>query len=149
MILFFETTKEQRRILLNAYPSLRFFVEKAIANATNQIVKEKLYITDKELQEYHDRRVLNDYDTHKRKCTQATKDKISKGLKATSERQGWKGMHLLPETIEKLRGHIVTKGTRDKISKGNLGQKRTEEQRKNLSKGHKGMTYKKREAKVN
>jgi len=86
---------------------------------------------------------LNGYDFKKRKMTQATKDKISKSLLAISERQGWKGTPLLPETIEKLKGHIVAKETRDLISKGNKGQKRSEEQRENISLGHIGLKYKK------
>lgn len=101
--------------------------------------KKSIIDLERELNEYHDRRILNDYDIHKRKMTQATKDKISKSLKA----KGWKGIPLLEETRVKMRGHIVTKETRDKISKGNKGKKRSEEQRENLSLGHKGMKYKK------
>ena len=143
-------SREQEKVILLRYPGIKFFLEKMINNTTEKIlIEEGEFDTKRELKEYHNRRVLNGYDIHKRKCTQATKDKISKALLAISKRQGWKGMKLLPETIAKMKGHIVTQETRAKISKKNKGQKRTEEQRKNLSKGHLGMTYKKRQIKVN
>lgn len=101
--------------------------------------KRSIIKIDGELNEYHDRRVLNRNNIHSRKCTQITKDKISKSLRA----KGWKGIPLLEETRLKMLGRIVTKETRDLISKGNKGKKRTEKQRKNLSNGHRGLKYKK------
>jgi len=101
--------------------------------------KRSIIKIDGELKEYHERRVLNGNNIYGRKCTQATRNKISKALKA----KDWKGIPLLPETIEKLRGRIVTKETRDLISKGNKGKKRTEAQIKNMSLAKIGMKYKK------
>lgn len=140
MILYFRITKEQKEALLSLYPDIKGFVERTILNTADKIIIDRdNFNVEKELAAYHDRRELNNHNIHKKKCTQATKDKISKALKA----KGWKGIPLLPETIKKLKGHIVTKETRDKISKGNKDKKRSEEQKKNLSLGHKGMKYKK------
>jgi len=145
MILSFRITKEQKKALLNVYPNIRFFVEKAIVNATNQIIKEKMYITDEELREYKERSALNGCGPNrKRIVTKETRDKISKSLLATSEKQGWKGMKLLEETRQKLIGHIVSKKTRDNISKANKGQKRSEKQRQNISSGKTGTKYTKK-----
>lgn len=140
---------EQEKAILLRYPDIKVFLEKMILNTAERImIEEKQFNTEKELKEYHNRRVLNNYDIHKRKMTQATKDKISKGLKATSKRQGWKGIPLLKETRIKIgltqKGKILSKETREKISKANKGKKRTEEQRKNISLGHKGIKHKKR-----
>ena len=145
MILSFKISRDQRRALLFIYPSIKTFVENTIQNTADKIIIERdLFNVDKELREYHDRRVLNDYDFKKRKMTQETKDKISKSLKATSEKQGWKGMKLLEETRQKLIGHIVSKKTRDNISKANKGQKRSEKQRQNISSGKTGTKYTKK-----
>ena len=150
MLLIINITQERKKTLLNVYPSIRFFVEKAIANATNQIIKEKLYITDEELQAYSDRVKINGVGPgRKRIVTQATKDKIKKTLK-----EKYKGKHypLFEETKRliglKHKGKIVSQATRDKISKGNKGKIRTEEQRKRLSLAKTGQKYKKR-VKVN
>ena len=138
-------SKEQEKAILLRYPRIKFFLEKMINNTAERIlIEEGEYDTEKELKEYHDRRVLNSYDIHKRKCTQATKDKISKAQKGRN-----KGYHPLPETIEKLKGHIVTQITRDRISKSLLGKKRTEETKRRISLGKTGTTYKKRQPKVN
>lgn len=150
MLLIINITKEQKKTLLNVYPSLKSFVEKAIANATNQIIKEKLYITDKELEEYEERLALNGCGPkRKRIVTQATRDKTSKTLK-----EKYKGKHypLFEETKRliglKHKGKIVSQETRDKVSQKNKGKKRTAEQRENISKAKTGQKYKKR-AKVN
>ena len=146
MILIVNITQEQKKTLLNIYPSIKFFVEKAIVNATNQIIKEKLYITDEELQAYNDRVKINGTGPdRKRIVTQATKDKISKTLK-----EKYKGGHypLMEETKRKIglahKGKIVSQATRDKVSKANKGKKRTEEQRERISLAKTGQKYKKR-----
>jgi len=147
MILSFRITKEQKKALLNVYPNIRFFVEKAVVNATNQIIKEKMYITDEELREYKERLALNGCGPNrKRIVTQATRDKISKTLK-----EKYKDQHypLMEETKIKIglihKGKIVSKETREKVSKANKGQKRSEEQRKNISKAKIGQKYQKRQ----
>ena len=147
MILSFRITKEQKKALLNVYPNIRFFVEKAVVNATNQIIKEKMYITDEELREYKERSALNGCGPNrKRIVTPATRDKISKTLK-----EKYKGQHypLMEETKIKIglihKGKIVSKETREKVSKANKGQKRSEEQRKNISKAKIGQKYQKRQ----
>ena len=149
MILLVNITQEQKKTLLNVYPSLKFFVEKAISNATNQIMKEKLYITDEELQAYSDRIKINGSGPNrKRIVTQATKDKIRKTLK---ERYKDKHYPLFDSTKRLIglahKGKIVSQATRDKISKGNKGKIRTEEQRKRLSLAKTGQKYKKRKVK--
>lgn len=155
MILSFKITKEQKKALLSFYPGgIKQFVEKTISDTADRIIIEKdLSNVEEELRAYHSRRVLNNYDIHKRKMTQATKDKISKGLKATSERQGWKGTPLFEETKIliglKHKGKILSQETKDAIGRGNAGKKRTKEQRGNISKSHKGLKYKKHGTKVN
>ena len=137
MILLVNITKERKKALLSRYPDIKYFIDET---ADRIIIERGQSDIDKELKEYRDRRALNSDDFRKREVTQATKDKISKTLKA----KGWKGIPLLEETRQKMIGHIVTKETREAISKGNKGQKRSEEQRQNLSLGHKGMKYKKK-----
>lgn len=168
MIVSLKISREQKEAVLSRYPSVKFFLLKALIDYADKIlIEEGQFNIEKESKEYHDRCVLNGYDIHKRKMTQATKDKISKGLKATSKRQGWKGIPLLEETKRliglKHKGKILSQATKDAIGKGNRGKKRTKEQRENLSKAktgqsrklskehkkniglaHKGMTYKKR-----
>lgn len=141
MILYFRISKRQKEALLSLYPDIKRFVEKTISDTADKIIMERdLFDIDEELRLYHSRRVLNDCNIHGRRCSQATKGKISKTLKA----KGWKGIPLLEETRLKMLGRIVTKETRDKISSKNKGKKRTAKQRENLSLGHKGMKYKKR-----
>jgi len=146
MILSFKITREQKEALLSLYPDIKSFVEKTIvATADKIIIDQDNFNVEKELAEYHDRRVLNNYNPKKRKTTQATKDKISKTLK-----EKYKGKHypLMKETKIKIglahKGKIVSQSTRDKVSKANKGKKRSEEQRENIRKGHKGLKYKKR-----
>jgi len=146
MLLIINITKEQRKTLLNVYPSLKSFVEKAIINATNQIAKERLYITDEELEAYSDRvKICGSGPNRKRVVTQATKDKTSKTLK-----EKYKGKHypLFEETKIKIgnihRGKTVSQATRDKVSRANKGKKRTAEQRENISLAKTGQKYKKR-----
>lgn len=133
-------SKEQEKTILLRYPDIKFFLEKMISNTVEKIIIEgEQFNVEEELKGYHDRRVLNDYNPKKRKMTQATKDKISKALKA----KGWKGIPLLEETKIKIglahKGKIVSKETREKISKANRGKKRTEEQRERISLGHRGI----------
>lgn len=150
MILSFKISRDQKKALLSFYPGgIKQFVEKTISDTADKIIIEREnFNVDKELKEYHDRKVLNDHDFHKRKCSQATKDKISKGLKATSEKQGWKGIPLLEETKIliglKNKGKILSQATKDAISDGNKGKIRTEEWRQNISKAKTGQKYKKR-----
>jgi len=146
MLLYFRITKEEKKALLFRYPSIRDFVERIISDTAFKILMERNFCdVNKELDQYQERRAFNKNNIHGRKVTQATKDKISKTLKA----KGWKGIPLLEETKEKLRGHIVTQETRDKISRANKGKKRSEQQRKNLSLGKAGMAYKKRQKEIN
>lgn len=148
MIINLKISKKQKEVLLLRYPSVKFFIQKAINNyAEKIIIEEEQFNTEKELKEYHDRRVLNGYDFKKRKMTQATKDKISKAQKG--KHTGW---HQFPETKRLIglahKGKIVSKETREKISKANKGKKRTKEQRKRISLGKIGLKYKKREVKI-
>jgi len=142
MILSLSVTKEQKKALLLRYSSVKFFLQKVISNKANEIMASD--DLEKELQEYHDRKVLNGYNIRKRKMTQATKDKISKTLK---EKYQGTEHHLFEETKRKIglgnKGKIISQETRDKISKKNKGKKRTKEQRENISKGHKGLKYNK------
>ena len=143
MILSVDISKERREAILYRYPGIeiKYFVEKIISDTADKIIIERdFFNVEKELAEYRDRRVLNGYDFKRRKMTQETKDKISKAIKA----KGYKGIPLLEETRQKMMGRIVSKETRDKISKANRGKKRSEEQRKNLSQGHKGLKYKRK-----
>lgn len=144
MILFIDITKERKKALLNIYPSIKFFIDKIIEDTADKIIIENMESNvEEELAEYHDRRVLNNYDHKRRKMTQVTKDKISKALKGRG-----KDIPLLEETKVKIslanKGKIVSQETQEKVSKANKGKIRTEEQRQNISEGHKGMKYKKR-----
>jgi len=144
MILYFRITKEQKEALLSFYPDIKRFVEKTISDTADRIIIERdLFDIDKELNEYHDRRILNGYDPKKRKMTRETKDKISKALKGRG-----KGIPLFEETKIKIglihKGKIVSQETREKIRLVNKGKKRTEEQRRNIGLAHKGLKYKKR-----
>ena len=139
MILYFKITKEQKQALLSRYPDIKSLVERTIENIADKIIfGNEQFNVEEELKQYHDRRELNGNNIHGRKCTQETRDKIIKTLKGK-----YIGWHPFPETIEKLKGHIVSKETRDLISKKNKGKKRTEKQSKNIGLGHKGMKYKK------
>ena len=144
MILYFRITKEQKKALLSLYPDIKSFVEKTISDTADKIIIEKdLFNVDKELNEYHNRRTFNKNKIHSRKCTQVTKDKISKALKGK-----YTGWHQFPETKRLIglahKGKIVSRATRDKVSKANTGKKRTEEQKRNIGLAHKGLKYKKR-----
>jgi len=148
MIVNLRISKEQQRVLLYRYPSVKFFLRKAISNYINSIEDHKI---KEKLDEYHTRQALNAGAKRQpgtpfwqnRKHSQATKDKISKSLK---ERYRGTHHHLLEETKEKIglvhKGKIISKETRDKMSKSNKGKKRSEEQKQNISLGHKGMKYK-------
>ena len=144
MILYFRITKEQKKALLSLYPDIKRFVEKTISDTADRIIIERdLSDIDKELKEYHDRRILNNYNPKRRKMTQETKDKISKAQKG--KHTGW---HQFPETKRLIglahKGKIVSQETREKIRLANIGKKRTEEQRRNIGLAHKGLKYKKR-----
>lgn len=146
MILYFRIDKRQKEALLSLYPDIRRFVEKTILVTADKIIIERdLFDIEKELSEYHDRRVLNNYDIHKRKMTQTTKDKISKSLKGK-----YTGWHHFPETKKLIslgnKGKTISQITKDAISKANKGKKRTEEQRRNIGLAHRGLKYKKRAA---
>ena len=140
MILSLSVSKEQKRALLRRYTSIKIFLERAISNKANEITAGD--DLEKELKEYHDRRVLNGYNIRKRKMTQATKDKISKSLK---DKYRGTEHHLFEETKRLIsignKGKIISQETRDKVSKANTGKKRTEEQRKRISEGHKGLHH--------
>lgn len=150
MIISLRISKEKKRVLLLKYPSVRFFIQKAITDQVNKIIIErKQFDIEKELKEYHNRKVLNDYGIHNRKHTQKTKDKIKNTLK-----EKYKGKHypLLEETRIliglKHKGKILSQATKDAISKANTGKKRTKEQRKNISKAKTGQKYKKHKVKI-
>lgn len=129
MILSLPVTKEQKKALLLRYSSVKFFLQKAISNKANEIMASD--DLEKELQEYHDRRVLNGYNIRRRKMTQATKDKISLTLK------------------EKYKGteHHLFKETRVKIGLENKGKVLSKETKDKIGKAHKGMKYKKHKVK--
>jgi hypothetical protein len=83
---------------------LKFFLEKMLFNEADKIM-EIVGFKETELEEYHERQVLNkDVEWmpgqpywKNRRHTQATKDKISKALKA----KGWKGIKRI-DTFEVL-----------------------------------------------
>ena len=142
MILYFRITKEQKKALLSLYPDIKRFVEKTILDTADRIIIERdLFDIDKELKEYRNRRILNNYNPKRRKMTQETKDKISKALKGRG-----KGIPLFEETKIKIglihKGKIVSQETREKIRLANTGKKRTEEQKRNIGLAHKGMKHK-------
>jgi len=154
MLVYLKVTKREKDALLLFYPSVRFFLQKALLNKANQIIEDE-QISDykKELEEYHQRQALNagvewkpgTYFWEGRKHTQETKNKISATL---IKRYEGKKFPMLEETRIKIgltqKGKTISQTTRDKLSKANTGKKRTEEQRQNISKGHTGMHYKKR-----
>jgi len=147
MILCFKITKEQKLALLSLYPSIKYFVEKAIINTAEKIIIDQdNFNVEEELAAYHNRRILNDYNPKKRKMTQATKNKISKTLK---EKYRGTEHHLFEETKRLIsignKGKIISQETRDKISKANKGKKRTEEQKRKMSLSRIGKKHKKRE----
>ncbi|MBA7548253.1 hypothetical protein ES705_40703 [subsurface metagenome] len=86
------------------YLDIKFFLEKMIFNNTYNIV-EIIGVKENELEEYHERQILNNGVKRipgqpywkNRRHTQATKDKISKSLKA----KGWKGIKKI-DTLEVL-----------------------------------------------
>ena len=151
MIVNLRISKEQQRVLLYRYPSVKFFLRKAISNYINSIEDHKI---KEKLDEYHTRRALNAGAKRQpgtpfwknRRHSQATKDKIRKGLKKYFAEFEGQEFHLWPETKRLIslgnKGKIISKETRDKMSKSNKGKKRSEEQKQNISLGHKGMKYK-------
>lgn len=146
MILSLRVSKEQRKALLNRYPSIKSFLQKILLDTADRIIAdEQMNDIEEELKEYHDRRVLNNNDIHKRNCTQATKDKISKTLK---EKYKGKKFPLFEETKILIglgnKGKVLSQETKDAIGRGNTGKIRTEEQRENISLSHTGLKYKKR-----
>lgn len=149
MILLINITRERKKALLSIYPSIKFFIDKTIENTADRIIIENMqYNIDEELKEYHDRVILNGAGPHrKHKTTEATKDKIKKGLKKYFSQFEGQGFHLFPETKRLIglanKGKIVSQATRDKISEANKGKKRTEEQKKRLSLAKTGQKYKK------
>ena len=152
MILYFRISKEQKQALLYRYPDIRSFVEKTISDTADKIIIERgQFDVEKDLREYHDRLVLNGENVKKKrhKCTQATKDKISKALKENFKGEHY---HLFPETKEKIRLANIGKhsGKRSeeaklKMSLAKKGKKLTEEHKRNISLGHKGKKYKVKE----
>lgn len=150
MIISLKISKEQKEILLLRYPSVKFFIQKAVIDYADKIIiEQEQFNVEKELKEYHNRKVLNDYDFHNRKHSQKTKDKIKKTLK-----EKYKGQHFsLSEETKILiglgnKGKVLSQETKDAIGRGNRGKKRTDEQKRNISKGHKGLKYKKRKVKI-
>jgi len=134
---------EQEKAILIRYPDIKYFLESMIFNTAEKIIIDQdNFNVEKELAEYHNRRILNNYNPKKRKMTQATKDKISKALKGRG-----KGIPLFEETKIKIglahKGKIISKETREKIRLANKGKKRTEEQKRRMSLGRMGMKYKK------
>jgi len=129
MILSIRITRQQKQALLTIYPSVKYLIEKTIKDIADKIITEgEQSDIEKDIKEYHDRQVLNDYDIRGRKMTQATKNKISKALKGK-----YLGSHTLPET-------------REAISKANIGKhfiKHSEETKRKMSLAHKGRKYKK------
>lgn len=80
MILFIKIAKREQEALQTVFPDISKWINKTILNTANRIIIEEGNL-DRDLEEYHDRRVKNNYDIHGRKKTQATKNKISKSLK--------------------------------------------------------------------
>lgn len=150
MFLSLRISKGQKKVLLLRYPSVKFFIQEAINNQVNKIIIEKeQFNIEEELRLYHSRREINKNNIHGRKCSQATKDKISKTLK-----EKYEGKHypLFEETKRLIglgnKGKILSQETKDAISKANTGKKRTKEQRENLSEAKTGQKYKKRKVKI-
>lgn len=139
MILFIKIRDDQKKALLSLYPDIKVFVEKTISDTADKIIIDQdNFNVEKELAAYHDRRVLNgEKCNRRRKCNQATKDKISQSLKGK-----YTGWHQFPETIEKIRLANIGKHSGPNLK--SRGKKRTEEQRINIGLGHMGMKYKKR-----
>lgn len=153
MIVSLKITKQQRNALLLFYPSVKFFLQKCLLNKATQIIEEQqIFDYEKELDEYHQRRALNEGVKWEpgmpfwknRKHTQATKDKIRLTL---LEKYRGKHFTLLKETKELIglgnEGKVVSQETRDLMSKANLGKKRTDRQKANISRGHIGLHYNK------
>ena len=138
MLLIINITKKRKKALLSFYPGgIKQFVEKTISDTADRIIIERENSNiEKELAEYHNRRVLNNYDPKRRKMTQETKNKISKAQKG--KHTGW---HQFPETIEKIRLANVGKHSGPNIKA--RGKKRTKGQRQNISKAKTVQKYKK------
>lgn len=146
MIVSLKVTKEQRHALLFRYVSVKSFLQRTLLETADKLIADnQIEDIERELNEYHDRRVLNGYDIHRRKHTQATKDLISASL---IKRYEGKKFPMFEETKKKIglihKGKITPQEVKDKISKANKNKVRTEEQRQNISLGHTGMKYKKR-----
>ena len=64
------------------HPNLRNWLEETIGKMADRIIIERgQFDVDKELREYHDRQVLNNYNIKSRKQTEETKIKIRLGHK--------------------------------------------------------------------
>ena len=83
MLLSFRITKEQKEALLSFYPEgIKHFVEKTISDTADRIIIERSqFDIDRELKEYRDRQILNNYNIKSRKQTEETKRKIRLGHK--------------------------------------------------------------------
>lgn len=150
MIISLKISREQKKAMCSTYPSVKFFLQKVLLNTADKIIIEQEQSNiETELQEYHNRKVLNSSDIHSRKHTQKTKNKIKNTLK-----EKYKNGHypLLEETKKKIglihKGKITSQATKDKISKANTGKKRTTKQRENISRAKTGQKYRKREVKI-
>jgi len=154
MIIYLKATQEQKKALLNRYPSINSFLQRTLSETADRLIADsEINNYEKELDEFHKRQALNEGVEwvkgtpfwKNRQHTQATKDKISKSLK-----EKYKGKHysLFEETkvlIGKAnRGKILSEETKSAIGRGNKGKKRSLEQRQKISQGHTGMKYKKR-----
>lgn len=145
MIISIKIPKEQRKALLNRYSSIKSFLQRILSETAERLIAdEQMNNVEEELKEYHNRRVVNDYDIHSRKHSQATKDRISKSLK--EKYQDEPKHHIFEETKRLIsvgnKGKVLSQETKNNISKANTGKIRTLEQRENISKGHKGLKYK-------
>lgn len=143
MIVVLKATKEQKHAILSRYPSVKSFLQRTLSATADQLIADnQIENIEEELKEYHNRKVLNGYDIHRRKHTEETKQKISKTLR---EKYRGKEHHLSEETKEAIRvgntGKIVSQATRDLLSVANTGKKRTLAQRERMSLGHKGIKF--------
>jgi len=84
MILYFRITKERKKALLLMHPNLRNWLEETVSKIADRIIASQFDI-DRELKEYHDRRVLNNYNIKSRKQTEETKRKIKLAHKRRAE----------------------------------------------------------------
>ena len=144
MIINLGITKEQKKALLNRYPSVKSFLQRTLSETADRLIADyEINNYTKELDEFHARQALNEgvewvkgtpfwKDRHH---TQATKDKISKTLK---EKYRGTEFHLLPETRQRI----------SESNKGRVpwikGKHHSQKTKDLIGKAHKGMVYKKR-----